>query len=110
VSGSERLLMANPVPVTVAWETVTLPDPELVRTKGSEAVELGTTLPKAALVGLTLSSGGAPVPESETSCGLPVALSETLSEAARFPAAEGVKVTVRVQLAPAATELPQVLV
>ena len=102
--------MANPVPVTVAWEIVTLPVPVLVRTNGNESVELGTTLPKLTLVGLTLSSSDIPVPESATTCGLPVALSEMLSEAARLPAAEGVKVTVRVQLAPAATELPQVLI
>ncbi len=33
VSGSEGPLMLNPAPVTVAWETVTLPVPVLVRVK-----------------------------------------------------------------------------
>ena len=51
-----------------------------------------------------------PVPERPTVCGLPLALSAMLSVAARAPLAEGVKVRLRVQLAPAATELPQVLV
>ena len=37
-------------------------------------------------------------------------MSATLSVAARAPLAEGVKVTLIVQLAPAATELPQLLV
>ena len=51
-----------------------------------------------------------PVPERLTACGLPLALSVMLSEAVRLPEAEGVKVTLIVQLAPAATELPHVLV
>ena len=51
-----------------------------------------------------------PVPERLTVWGLPVALSATLSVAARAPLAEGLKVTLIVQFAPAATELPQVLV
>jgi len=51
-----------------------------------------------------------PVPVSPTVCGLPEALSVNVSEAARLPLAEGVKVTLIVQLAPAATELPHVLV
>jgi hypothetical protein len=36
-------------------------------------------------------------------------LSETLSEAARVPVTEGVNITTIVQLAPAASELPHVL-
>ena len=51
-----------------------------------------------------------PVPERLTDWGLPVALSLMASEAARLPGAEGVKVTLIVQLAPAATEMPQLLV
>ena len=43
-------------------------------------------------------------------CGLPLALSEMLTEAMRFPMAEGVNDTMIVQLAPAASELPQLLV
>ena len=43
-------------------------------------------------------------------CGLPLALSVMLTEAARFPMSEGVNDTTIVQLAPAANELPQLLV
>ena len=50
-----------------------------------------------------------PVPERPTVWGLPPALSVMLIEDARLPLAVGVKVTLIVQLAPAATELPQVL-
>ena len=50
------------------------------------------------------------MPLSVTLWGLPLALSVMMSEAARLPLAEGVKVTLIVQLPPAATELPHVLV
>lgn len=52
----------------------------------------------------------APVPVRLTACGLPLALSVMVSDAARLPLAEGVKVTLMVQLAPAATLAPQVFV
>ena len=61
-------------------------------------------------MGEKLTPGAAPVPERLAVCGLPLALSATLSVAERAPLAEGVKVTLIEQLAPAATELPQVLV
>ena len=51
-----------------------------------------------------------PVPERLTDWGLPAALSVMARAAARLPAAEGVKVTLIVQLALAATEMPQLLV
>jgi hypothetical protein len=41
-------------------------------------------------------------------CGLPLALSVTLSAAVRCPAPEGVNVTPIVQVLPASSELPQV--
>jgi hypothetical protein len=50
------------------------------------------------------------VPAKPTVCGLPLALSVMLTEAERFPIAEGVNDTTIVQLAPAASELPQLLV
>jgi hypothetical protein len=50
------------------------------------------------------------VPAKLTVCGLPVALSVMVTEAARFPGAVGVNVTLMVQFPPAATELPQELV
>ena len=51
-----------------------------------------------------------PVPERLSDWGLPVALSVMARAAARLPAAEGVKVTLIVQEAPAATLDPQLLV
>jgi hypothetical protein len=51
-----------------------------------------------------------PVPERLTDWGLPVALSVRVTAAVRVPLVVGLKVTLIVQLAPAATELPQVLV
>jgi len=50
------------------------------------------------------------VPVRLTVCGLPVALSVMVTEAVRLPGAVGVNVTLMVQLLPANTELPQVLV
>ena len=57
-----------------------------------------------------LTTGWSPVPLKLMVCGLPLALSLTVSEALRDPAAEGVNVTVIVQLPPAATPPPQLLV
>ena len=51
-----------------------------------------------------------PVPLRLTVCGLPAALSETEIVAERVPAAVGLKVTLIVQLAPFATEVPQLFV
>ena len=51
-----------------------------------------------------------PVPAKRTACGLPAALSVMLSVALREPIAEGVKVTLTVHLAPAATLPVHVLV
>jgi hypothetical protein len=51
-----------------------------------------------------------PIPVRLTDCGLPEALSVMLRVPVRLPDAVGVNVTLMVQFAPAATELPQVLV
>ena len=51
-----------------------------------------------------------PVPARLTDWGLPVALSVMASAAVRLPLADGVKVTLMVQLAPAARLDPQLLV
>ena len=70
------------------------------------------SFPKVRLEGEILATAPVlpPVPERLTVCGLPVALSVRVTAAVRVPVAVGVKVTLIVQLAPAATELPQVLV
>ena len=53
--------------------------------------------------------GLVPLPVRATDCGLPEALSGTVTLALRLPTAVGAKVTMNVQLAAAASELPQVL-
>ena len=67
-------------------------------------------MPKDKVVGAKLVLGATPVPVRLMVCGLPVALSVTVIVPGRLPAAVGVKVTLMEQLAPAATEAPQVLV
>ncbi len=57
-----------------------------------------------------VTAGAIPVPLRLTLCGLPAALSVIDSVPVRVPVAVGVKVTLMVQLAPAATEAPQVFV
>src|SRR5689334_22460941 len=50
-----------------------------------------------------------PVPDRVAVSGLPLELSETVTAAVRTPIAEGVNRTTMVQLAPTASELPQLL-
>jgi hypothetical protein len=69
-----------------------------------------TWLLKATAVGANTIVCARPVPFAFASCGLFVALSVTTSVPWRLPVAVGVKNTEIVQFAPAATELPQVLV
>jgi hypothetical protein len=64
------------------------------------------TEPKFRLVGESFTV--VPVPLRGTFCGLPAALSVTLRAAERVPLAVGLKVTLILQLVPAAKELPQV--
>jgi hypothetical protein len=74
---------------------------------------LSAWLAKVSAVGASVAVGvpaAAPVPDSVTDCGLPVALSAMETDALRAPLAVGLKVTLIVQLAEAATLDPQVLV
>ena len=64
------------------------------------------TVPKFKLAGESFAV--VPIPLRLTFCGLPAALSPTLSAALRVPDPVGLNVTVMLQLAPAANELPQV--
>lgn len=68
--------------------------------------------PNVRLAGETVNAGvlEAPVPDSETVWGLFEAESVSVKVPVRVPAAVGVKVTLTVQLAPAARLLPQLLV
>ena len=67
-------------------------------------------MPKARVVGAKLALDATPVPVRVTDWGLPVALSVTVMVPGWLPEAVGVKVTLMEQLAPGATEAPQVLV
>ena len=67
-------------------------------------------MPKVRLVGAKLTLDATPVPVRLTVCGLPVALSLTVIVPGWLPVTVGVKVTLMEQLAPTATEAPQVLV
>jgi hypothetical protein len=67
-------------------------------------------LPKLRLVGAKVMVVLAPVPVNPTLCGLFAALSAITTDPTFVPTAVGSKVTFIVQLAPAATEAPQVLV
>lgn len=73
-------------------------------------VERTATLPKFRLVGDNAAEATSPVPVRAAVWGLPEALSLTESVALRVPPAVGVKVTLIVQLPPAATDEPQLLV
>ena len=57
-----------------------------------------------------MATGMLAAPLKLTVCGLPAALSATVSVPVRVPEVVGINVTLMVQLAPAATELPQLLV
>ena len=69
-----------------------------------------SVLEKVSVAGLRVTAGFTPVPLRPTVCGVPVALSATLTVAVNVPVVAGLKVTVMVQLALAATLLPHVLV
>jgi hypothetical protein len=67
-------------------------------------------LEKVKLLGESCAAGPTPVPVSVTLCGLLLALSLMLSAPLMLPGACGLNVTLNVQLAPAFSELPQLLV
>jgi len=68
-------------------------------------VVLMVWLPNAMFAGARLATGKVPVPVSGTVCGLPLALSATLTFADRAPVAVGLKVTPTPQLNPTFSEL-----
>ena len=65
---------------------------------------------KVRLVGENVTAGDTPTPVSDSVCGLTGALSVMLTAAVLVPVEEGVKVTVMLQLLPAGTDVPQLLV
>jgi hypothetical protein len=66
---------------------------------------LTSWLPKVRLAGVSETAGVVPVPLSTTLCGLPMALSVIEIVPERLPVPAGVKVTLMVQVDPAAREL-----
>ncbi len=93
------------VPVSATLVILMAALPELLRVAVSAVLVVPTGwLPKARLVGERPSTGAAgvaagsvPFPERLTFCGLPLALSEMLTEAVRLPLAKGLNVTLIVQ-------------
>lgn len=97
------------LPVIPTFVMLRLVLPLLVIVTGSGPSVVPTFwLPKFRVVLERLTT--VPVPVSETVCGLPAALSVIETEAVRMPFAVGLKVTLMLQLAPAATLVPQVFV
>ena len=88
--------------------------PVLVRVTVCAVLVVPTSwLGNVRLVGAKLTAGAervTPVPVRLTVCGLLLALSAMVMAPVRLPTAVGVKVTLMVQLAPAATDVPQMLV
>ena len=87
--------------------------PVLVRVTvcGALVVPTAWEVAKVTLAGERLAMGAVtPVPVSEIVCGLLAALSVKVTEPTALPAVVGVKVTLMVQIPPAATGEPQVLV
>ena len=98
-------------PVSAMPERLKAAAPPLVRVAvRTPLVVLTAWLPNERLDGERLAAATVPVPERLRDWGLPLALSVKLTEADRLPLAVGSNVTLTVQLAPAATELPQVFV
>jgi len=100
------------VPVIVIECSVTVAVPVFFRiTLCAWLLAASTVFGKTRLVGvrLTVSGGAVPVPLSATACGEPLALSAMWSEAVSAPTAAGLKAMEMVQLAPAATVVPQVV-
>jgi hypothetical protein len=101
------------LPVTAMLVRLKVALPLLLRvTVCAELVVSTGWLPKERLAAERLATGPLPVPVPErlTICGLPLALSVMVTAPLRVPVAVGVKVTLIVQLFPAATLVPQLFV
>jgi len=100
-------------PDATTLATLSVPVPVLVRTMLRAVLVVETVCcPKSKLVGLRVTMGAAatPVPDTADVCGLPVALSTTLSVADRAPGAVGLKMPVIVQASPDMSSDGQLLV
>ena len=98
------------VPVIETSEMVKAAVPVLVSvTVCGALVVLTSCVAKVRVVGESVTVGAIPVPVRLTVCGLPGALSVTLTVPVRVPAAVGAKDTVMEHCFPAASEVLQVL-
>ena len=82
----------------VTWDTVTAVVPVLVATTLKELSLFRITLPKLAVVGLTVSNRLMPVPDSETVAGELEALLVKDTEPLTLPVAEGANAAVKLAL------------
>lgn len=97
-------------PLEVIVREISVPVPVLVRVTGCEALVVETDCPaKFRLVAERLTTGASPVPLRLTVWGLLMALSVRVSAPDWSPPAVGLKLTLIVQLALAATEGRQLL-
>ena len=98
-------------PETAILLTVKVALPELVKVVSWAVLVVPRDwVPKARLLGEKVAVDFAPVPVSVTLCGLTEELYKRVTEAVRVPVAVGWKITLIVQLAPAATLDPQLFV
>ena len=111
LSDEPHRFVSEKLPLTVMLVMLSAEPPVLVRVTDWEELDDPTLVgAKVRLVGFRVATGALedpPVPLSETFCGLAPPVSEIVSEAVRKPEAAGVKITVKVQFAPAANEFPQ---
>lgn len=106
VSGVAIPLNWNPVPLIETCEISTLAEPLLLRVNVCDFCEPTEMFPKASLLGLEPRSpcgASVPVPESDSVAGVLVALLVTVTVAAKFAAAFGLKLTLTGTLWPEAT-------
>jgi hypothetical protein len=92
--------MLNPVPVTLAWETVTLNVPVFVSVTVCELLVLKVTFPKLICVGLAESKAVPPVPESGRVRGELVALLTRVRLPETLPETVGANATVKLKVDP----------
>lgn len=111
IAPAVQLLVCEKSPVAVTLLIVSGAVPVFVTVIGDAVLVLPTSTPaKLRLRGESVAAGATPVPLIAALCGLPVALSVILTVDDRLPVLVGVKVTVIVQLAFAASEEGQVFV
>src|SRR5579859_7859531 len=98
------------VPVMVSEARFSVAVPEfLMVTVCAAVVEPTVVAAKLSEVGVSVTAGAVPVPVRATDCGDPVALSAIESDALNAPAAAGLNSTETVQVAAAASVVPQVV-